>query len=500
MRIRQLLPALLLLAAFAATAPSAFAAERNVVLVITDDQGRDSAGCYGNPVIQTPNLDALAEDGTRFTEAFCTTASCSASRSVILTGLHNHRNGHYGHKHSFHNFESFEWIQSLPNLLNEFGYRTARVGKYHVAPEEHYRFDKALRASSRNPVQMADAAKDLIAEDSDEPFFLMYATSDPHRSGGWTERNGEKANRFGNRPEGKARNGIDPVHYDPEDVQIPPFLPDTPTARAEIAEYYQSVSRIDQGLGRLVQHLKDAGEYNNTLIIYISDHGIAFPGGKTTLYEGGMRSPCVVRNPYSEKRGIVTDAMVSWVDITPTILNFAGLLEDGSNTLPEKFGQMPRGKRQQIRRRTKPYTFHGNSFLPVLGKPSPEGWDRVNASHTFHEITMYYPMRVVRERRWKLIWNIAHDLPYPFASDLWAAPTWQVQHEKGMDATYGRTTVEGYIHRPEFELYDLKSDPNETNNLADDPDYQEKLEQMKAKLKQFQQQTDDPWIMKWDYE
>ena len=106
---------------------------------------------------------------------------------------------------------------------------------------------------------------------------------------------------------------------------------------------------------------------------------------------------------------------------------------------------------------------HGRSFLPVLDQENPEGWDEICASHTFHEIQMYYPMRVVRNRNYKLIWNIAWPLPYPFASDLWAAATWQYVYKQGMDTPYGSRTVREYIHRPEFELYDMKSDPWEKN-------------------------------------
>ena len=152
-----------------------------------------------------------------------------------------------------------------------------------------------------------------------------------------------------------------------------------------------------------------------------------------------------------------------------------------------------------------PYSFHGRSILPILGEASPGGWDVVYASHTFHEIQMYYPMRVVRERRYKLIWNIAHPLPFPFASDLWAAPSWQAQYRQGLDAPYGRTTVGGYIQRPEFELFDLEEDPHETRNLVADPaaasaETRKRLEEMKAKLKTFQERTQDPWILKWEYE
>ena len=151
-------------------------------------------------------------------------------------------------------------------------------------------------------------------------------------------------------------------------------------------------------------------------------------------------------------------------------------------------------------RRYKKGTFHGRSFLPVVGQCTAEGWDTVYASHTFHEIQMYYPMRVVRERQYKLIWNIAHPLPFPFASDLWAAPTWQAQYKQGPDAPYGKKTVHSYIQRPEFELYDLQQDPHEGTNLSDSPEHQETLARLKTKLKAFQETSKDPWIMKWKYE
>ena len=113
----------------------------NIVLIVSDDHGREALGCYGNPVVDTPNLDALAADGVRFTNAFCTSASCAASRSVILTGLYNHANGTYGHTHGVHHFSCFNGVRTLPALIKEAGYRTGRVGKTHYAPEDIFPFD-----------------------------------------------------------------------------------------------------------------------------------------------------------------------------------------------------------------------------------------------------------------------------------------------------------------------------------------------------------------------
>jgi len=324
-----------------------------------------------------------------------------------------------------------------------------------VAPEEAYHFQRCIKR--KNPPQMADECREFItgkgdAGDGDRPFFLYFCTTEPHRN----------FNRVGS----------DPV--DPKDVIVPPYLPDIPACREELAQYYGSVQLADKGLLRLIEILRETGHWDDTLIIYVSDNGIAFPGAKTTLYEPGMRLPCVVRNPHQQKRGIACDAMITWTDLTPTILDFAGA--------------MPQDPK-----------FHGRSFMPVLDEERPRGWDEIYASHTFHEVTMYYPMRVVRTRRYKLIWNIAQGLPYPFASDLWASKTWQSVLARG-DTHYGKRTIEAYLHRPEFELYDLERDPHEVNNLAKDPKHAKVLDELKAKLKAFQKRTNDPWILKWEHE
>ncbi len=454
---------------------AAMAAPRNVVVVVTDDQGRD-AGCYGNSVIKTPNLDRLAAEGTRFVNAYCTTSSCSASRSVILTGMFNHANGQYGHEHGYNHFRSFEYLKSLPIFLADAGYRTARVGKFHVGPETVYHFERVLGGNSRNPVDMAERSRKFIEDKSDRPFFLYFATNDPHR-GARAKWAPHQPNSFGNEPPGHEPPGVVPVHYKPEDVIVPPFLPDTPVCRAELAQYYESVSRVDSGLGRLIEILRNAGKYDDTLIIYVSDNGIAFPGAKTTAYESGLKLPCIVRNPYAKKRGVVSQAFVNWVDIVPTVLEYARVKAPDDAKL------------------------QGRSMMPILEQEKPAGWDEVYASHTFHEVTMYYPMRVVHSGRYKLIWNIAYPLSYPFASDLWGSATWQdiIKHHDE-DYIYGKRSINAYEHRPEFELYDLQTDPDEIHNLANDPAHHDTLVALQQKLKQFQKRTKDPWKLKWQHE
>jgi N-sulfoglucosamine sulfohydrolase len=473
----------------------------NIILFVTDDQS-PIAGCYGNPVLKTPHLDALAAAGTRFTHAFATTASCSASRSVILSGLHNHRNGQYGHTHAYHKFESFASIASvsLPLQMARNGYRTASIGKYHVAPERVFHFEQYLRGNGRNAKEMAENCRELLREESDKPFFLYFCTSDPHRGGGRDQNfpGRHKPDLFGNKPDRGSHPGIKEVIYEPGDVIVPEFLPDTPESRAELAHYYQSCSRIDQGLGRLVELLKDAGQWDNTVLIFTADHGMAFPGGKTTVYEAGLRVPFIVRHPRADKAGVVSNAMISHVDITPSILDMAGGY-DKERRAPKELIEVPKASYGENYGKT-PRRYHGRSWLPILTEANPAGWDSIDASHTFHEIQMYYPMRVVRDRQYKLIWNVAWRQPYPFASDLWAAATWQAQWDKGADATYGGRSVESYINRPQFELFDISSDPGESRNLAGDPGFKGLLEKFKDKIKEMQKRTEDPWIMKWQYE
>jgi len=486
------------------------AAEKNVLFIITDDES-PTLGCYGDPVAVTPAIDAVARDGMIFRSAFATTASCSASRSVVMSGLHNHRNGQFGHQHHFHKFASFHDVValSLPRVMANAGYRTGHIGKYHVAPEPVFHFETYLKGNGRNAVEMAEKSRDFLTDQSDDrPFFLYFATSDPHRGGG-KDMDSErelKPDLFGNKPRNGSFPGVEEVFYDPEKVPVPAFLPDTPDTREELAQYYQSCSRIDQGVARLVQILKEADLYDKTLIVFTADHGMAFSGGKTTVYEGGLRVPMVVRDPYQKQRGVQSDALVSHIDITPTLLDFAGGLDHDRNAPkdiinPAKFWRDRGEALKENRNGNKAFDhYHGKSWMHCLASPEDAHHETLFASHTFHEIQMYYPMRVVRDTKYKLIWNIAHPLPYPFASDLWAASSWQAQWAKGMDAPYGNMTVGRYVQRPEFEFFDIYKDPHETKNLADSEKHQELLETYKAKLKLMQAEMDDPWIMKWDYE
>jgi len=474
-----------------------WAAERNIIFFITDDQS-PTLGCYGDPVAISPHLDAFAKEGTLFQNAFATTASCSPSRAVILSGLHTHSNGQYGLAHSVHHFSSLDQVKpmTLPVRLAAAGYRTGHIGKLHVLPEPVYHFETYMKANPRDTWRMVEACRKFITAKDERPFFLYIGATDPHRSADELENSPlkYKPNLFGNPARADDPRTPDEQVFDPATVPVPDFLPDTPECRAELAQYYQACARIDRGFGHLLEILKAAGLESKTLVVFTSDHGIAMPGAKTTTYDPGLRVPFVVRNPYEPKKGVVSQAMISHIDVTPSLLDFAGALTPES-LLSAHLSDPPPARPQQQK-----FYYPGKSWARILGESNPSGWDEVIASHGLHEVTMYYPMRAIRDRDYKFIWNIASPLPFPFASDLYDSATWQAQLSRGPDALYGKKTVQQYSQRPRFEFYDLRNDPLELHNLADNPDLKDRLKSYQQKMKRFQELTSDPWALKWDRE
>ena len=425
---------------------------RNVLLMIADDLGRH-LGCYGDPVVHTPNVDRLAAEGTRFNNAFASVASCSPSRSTILTGLHIHQNGQYGLAHGVNNQTTKENIRSLPALLNDAGYRTAVLGKNHVRPQSVYPYhlDTVVEGGNRSPAAFADAVGKFIGEEKDKPFFLVVGFSDPHRAG----------KGFANDAK---RPGYEPRRYDPAKVPVPAHLPDTPAVRADLADYYESVSRMDACVGRVMEALDGSGRRDETLVIFLSDNGMPFPGAKTNLYDAAIRLPLIVRLP-GAPAGATSEALVSWVDVAPAVLEWTSL-------------KPPR------------YPLAGKSFLPNARDASAKGHDAVFGSHLTHEITMWYPMRAVRTATHKLIWNLDPGLTFRAAGDLGRSPSFAAVQETGK---LGGRTYAMHRHRPEFELYDVASDPDEMKNLADDPAHAATLAELKGRIHAMMRDTKDPW-------
>ena len=287
----------------AAATPVPQQVKPNVLLIIADDLGLQLS-CYGDKHIHTPNIDELARSGTRFRTAYVAQASCSPSRSSIYTGLFPHTHGHLGLARPDNPQLREEYRdQTLPALMNAAGYRTGIIGKLHVNPKSAVKFDLNHNADlgpngAREVREMAKAASKFIAGEASKPFFLVMVYVDPH-------------------------------HPFPPQLD---GLPETPTRRDEVsvwqfqllkddtllqnaANYYSAVRRLDTGVGMLMEKLKTAGKDENTIIIFLGDHGPPFSRGKTTCYEAGLRVPFLLRWPGVTKPGLVSEAFVSSVDI-----------------------------------------------------------------------------------------------------------------------------------------------------------------------------------------
>ncbi len=438
------------------------APRRNVVLLISDNQNWDDVGCYGNSVIQTPNIDQLAREGIRFQYAFATTACCGPSRAVIYTGLMTHQNGQYAHPHAIHTNRLQPKVKTIFQYLQANNYRTAILGKQHVAPLERYPFSVDLAMNGYFVKKMAENAEEFVRGSGEKPFFLVLGYHDPHP----TSRNMPE---WGMK---RKEEGIEAVQYDPKEVIVPQYLPDQPEVREGLAGYYQQISRLDQGVGLILEMLKRTGKEDETLVIFTSDHGSSEPGAMATHYEPGVRIPLIVRNPLSSKKNHVSNAMVTLADLVPTIL-------DWTETKPKsRKNIIPVPKR---------------SFLSVMELDDAKQWDEVFLSHVGHESTMYYPMRTIRTRRYKLIWNMAWRSEYPLPIDTLNRETW-IRATKRKEGMIGLRTIDAYLFRNVVELYDLQNDPDEIVNLANDSKYAEVRGELSNKLMQWLEQTKDPWL------
>jgi N-sulfoglucosamine sulfohydrolase len=439
-----------------ASSPSiGWAVPKNVLLLISDNHTATEMGCYGHPDVRTPNLDALAARSTRFANAFATVASCGPSRGVIYTGLLTHANGQYTHAHSFHNGVLARGVRTVFDIVKAGGYRTALYGKTSFTPlPGQYELDVINSKADRDLPTMAREAEEFIREGGDRPFLVTFCTHDPHPQDKTPEQR-------------KKLKPPAPRAIDPATIHLPSHVPDRPDVRESFAEYYELIERLDDGFGQVLAMLERTGKADDTLVMFFSDQGAAYPHGYTQ-YEPGVCVPMIIHNPQSKRRGIVTDALVTLADVTPTVLDWTGV-------------------------KGPDYPLHGRSLLPVLEQEKTTGWDSVVLSHVMHEVTMYYPMRTLRERRYKLIWNLCFQSPFLNAKEVAERSPWRLTIEQG-DKFIGKRLVEKYIWRDPIELYDLESDPDELVNLADDPKHAELRRAMSEKLLTRLRETNDYWL------
>jgi N-sulfoglucosamine sulfohydrolase len=433
------------------------AARKNVLLLISDNHTAPDLGCAGHPTVKTPNLDALAARGTRFAHAFATTPSCGPSRAVIYTGLLTHANGQFTHPHSFHNGVLAKGVTTVFDMLKKDGYRTALLGKGNLGPRAgQYEIDLFDENPMRDLPTFAKTAEEFIREGGGRPFFVVLSTHDPQP----TDKPADQRWK-------KSREPLPPRRIDPATVYVPSHLPDRPDVRESLAEYYENIERLDAGFGEALAMLKRTGHDADTLVMFFSDQGAAYPNGGYSHYDPGVAVPLIVVNPEARRRGVVSDAMVSLADITPTVLDWTGVQA--------------------------PYPLHGRSLLPALEQEHAEGWDSIVLSHVMHEVTMYYPMRTLRDRRYKLIWNLCYKSPWQDALEVVERSPWAETWRRG-DKFIGRRPIEKYLWRDPVELYDLQNDPDEVVNLADDPKYADLRRTMSEKLLARLRETGDNWL------
>lgn len=400
------------------------------IIYITFDDISLQLGVYEDEYAKTPVLDKLASEGIKFNTTWVTQSSCSASRSSIFTGLYPHQNGQVGHSHLGIFMKE---TPLLPNLLKQTGYRTGILGKLHVGPEENFDFDLELKRNWTIDVQrVAREAMAFIESDDEKPFFLKISYFDPHHP--WQDQ----------------VEGIPAETFEEGDVKTPSWVRgNRERIDRQIHSFYNQITRLDVGISLLMDELKRSGKIENTMIIFLGDNGAPLPGAKETCYEAGMAVPLII---YWEggniKNGQVRDELVSVIDIMPTILEACGVKA--------------------------PENLLGRSLLPILRGEEVSNWRRyMFGEMNFHEPRQYKPARTVRDDRYKLI----HNLYTTMREDFQIHP-WQ----------------QSVNDMPEWELFDLLTDPDERENLAENPAYSKQLEKMKKELFKWRKDTNDPLL------
>mgnify|MGYP006116258029 FL=1 len=436
-------------------AVSSEAAERpNILLIVSEDNGPE-LGCYGTPSVKTPVLDRLAGNGVRFHNAYVPQAGCSQSRAALLTGLYPHQNGQIG----LATWKFRMYREDTPNLirsLKQAGYRTGILGKLHINPATAFPFDmheiSSANFSRKKLKDYAKKAGEFFAAGK-QPFFLSVNYPDAHRPL-LTQVKGLPA-------EPLTASDVKPLAY---------FGLDTPELRADTANYYNCMSRLDSLIGDLLKTLEQSGKADNTLVIYLGDHGADLLRGKRTSYEGGTRIPLIVHWPGKTKPGHVSTQLVSTLDLMPTLLTVA-------HAAPVK--NLP-----------------GQSLVPLLEGKSPSWREYLFTEYHTHSGHNFYPQRTVRNHRYKLVRNLQAGKENPgyeftmkrffsgLATSLEKAP-------KPIRESYRRMKTP---HA--FELYDLQQDPYEFQDLVSDPGHASILADLKQQLHDWRKKTQDPLLDK----
>lgn len=409
----------------------------HILMIISHDTGRH-LGCYGASVA-TPNLDRLAAEGVRFAQSFCVAAQCSPSRGSLMTGRYPHRNGLIGLAHLGWSLNPDEIC--LPEYLNRTGYETHLFGFQHEAPR-----DQADRLGYQQihpaPHNYIDEVVPLVEEflrarspgSDSPPLFLMVGVEETHRE------------------------FQQPIYTpdDPNTVAVPTYLPDAPGVREDLAWFHGTVKALDAGVGRILAALERAGMSADTLVIYTTDHGIAFPRAKGMSYDPGLETALLMRWPDRIPPGLVRRQMVTHLDFLPTLLELVGAPQ--------------------------PAHLDGRSYLPLLAEEGSPPREHFFVEMTWHD--RYNPHRGIRTDRFKYIRNFDPDATLVYVPlDIHKGPAGTALPREYYDE-----------RRPEEELYDLSSDPLERHNLAGDPGYAEVVVDLRTRVQRWMEQTRDPLL------
>ena len=401
----------------------------NIIYLHSHDTGR-YVRPYGHD-LPTPNIQRLAEEGVLFRQAFCAAPTCSPSRACLLTGQSAHSSGMIGLAHR--GFSLNDYGQHIVHSLRSAGYHTVLAGVQHVARQaEKVGYDELLKPESHRVKEVVPKAVEFLGRKQEKPFFLSVGFAETHRV--FPDPGRDDDPRYG-RP--------------------PAPLPDRPETRRDMAAFEASVRIFDGGVGAVLEALERYGLAENTLVICTTDHGIAFPGMKCNLTDHGTGVMLIVRGPDGFSGGRVCDAMVSQIDLYPTLCE---LLEIEA-----------------------PDWLQGKSIMPLIREEVEEINEELFAEVTYH--AAYEPKRAVRTRRWKYIrrfgdWEkpVLPNCDDSLSKDVWMAHGW------------GERPV------PRERLFDLVFDPNETNDLAADPAHRKVLEEMRGRLQGWMERTDDPLL------
>jgi arylsulfatase A-like enzyme len=401
----------------------------NILYLHSHDTGR-WVQPYGHQ-IPTPNIQMLADQGALFRQAFSAGPTCSGSRASLLTGQYPHSNGMMGLAHRGWRLNDYE--HHLIHPLREAGYRSELIGEQHVSEDlDVLGYDEVHRVDRSHVELVAPAAVKVLRAGIPEPWFLSVGFFETHRS--WFEPTSVRDSLY----------------------SLPPAnLPDTPLVREDLAAFKASARSLDQGVGRVLNALHAAGIVDNTLIVFTTDHGLAFPGAKGTLYDRGTGVMLVMRGPGGFLGGKVIDELVSQIDLYPTICGLAGI------DTPD-FAQ-------------------GCSLLPMMRGEVPNVRDAVFTELTYH--AAYDPQRAVRTQRWKYI-RFFDEYDRPVLPNVDDSPSKDVFVEAG----WGERQV------PREQLYDMVLDPEEGNNLAGDPAFEQVRIELAERLERQMRETNDPLL------